>query len=58
MINPARFTQNYNVASNSVVPGPKAIRQGSVSQLVEKVKATVGFKPPKITKFMGKPLPL
>lgn len=51
MINPARFTQNYNVAANSLRPGPKAVREGSVGTLSAKAKKYLSPTP----KFKGKP---
>lgn len=53
MINPARFARNYNVAANSLRPGPKAIREGSVGNLAAKAKKFL-----QAPKFKGKPLPV
>lgn len=56
MINPARFAQNYSIAANSLKPGPKAIREGSVKTLATKAKSIL--QTAKTPKFKGKPLPV
>lgn len=56
MINPARFAQNYSIGANSIRPGPKAIREGSVKTLA--VKAKQILQTTHTPKFKGKPLPL
>lgn len=56
MINPARFAQNYSIAANSVKPGPKAIREGSVKSLAHNAKKIL--QTAHTPKFKGKALPL
>lgn len=56
MINPARFAQNYSIAANSLKPGPKAIREGSVKTLAHKAKKIL--QTTQTPKFKGKSLPL
>lgn len=56
MINPARFAQNYSTAANSLRPGPKTIREGSVKALSSKAKQIL--QTTHTPKFKGKPLPI